>query len=79
MVLQVDTVHNMFPDIPTSVIFICTVTYSNYANRDNIRYDLLRTGNVEQTVNKVIEKGFLDAVCLIFFRRIFRWLIYPPE
>lgn len=32
-------------------------------NRDNIRYDLLRTGNVELTSNKILEKGFLPAVC----------------
>jgi coupling of ubiquitin conjugation to ER degradation protein 1 len=30
--------------------------------RDNIRYDLLRTGNVELTSNKILEKGFLEAV-----------------
>ncbi|KAJ4474396.1 hypothetical protein J3R30DRAFT_3508639 [Lentinula aciculospora] len=42
---MVDTVGNMFPDIP----------------RDNIRYDLLLTGNVERTTNKILEKGFLDA------------------
>lgn len=32
------------------------------APRDNIRYDLLRTGNVELTSNKILEKGFLDPV-----------------
>jgi coupling of ubiquitin conjugation to ER degradation protein 1 len=42
---MVDTIHGMFPDIPA----------------DNIRYDLLRTGNVELTSNKILEKGFLDA------------------
>jgi len=35
----------MFPDIPA----------------DNLRYDLLRTGSVEVTTNKILEKGFLDA------------------
>ncbi|KZP08527.1 hypothetical protein FIBSPDRAFT_874454 [Athelia psychrophila] len=35
----------MFPDIPA----------------DNIRYDLLRTGNIELTSNKILERGFLDA------------------
>ncbi|KAG5636485.1 hypothetical protein H0H81_007851 [Sphagnurus paluster] len=35
----------MFPDIPV----------------DNVRYDLLRTGSVEQTSNKILERGFLDA------------------
>ncbi|KAF5309041.1 hypothetical protein D9619_013554 [Psilocybe cf. subviscida] len=42
---MVDTISHMFPDIPA----------------DNIRYDLLKTGNVEQTSNKILEKGFLDA------------------
>ncbi|KAF7979330.1 hypothetical protein HWV62_42743 [Athelia sp. TMB] len=42
---MVDAIHGMFPDIPA----------------DNIRYDLLRTGNVELTSNKILERGFLDA------------------
>ncbi|KAI0777403.1 hypothetical protein BD413DRAFT_516334 [Trametes elegans] len=42
---MVDTVHSMFPDIPS----------------DNIRYDLLRTGNVQLTSNKILERGFLPA------------------
>ncbi|KIK61111.1 hypothetical protein GYMLUDRAFT_43209 [Collybiopsis luxurians FD-317 M1] len=42
---MVDTVGNMFPDLP----------------RDNIRYDLLRTGSVETTTNKILERGFLEA------------------
>jgi len=42
---MVDTIHGMFPDIPA----------------DNIRYDLLRTGSVQLTSNKILEKGFLDA------------------
>ncbi|KIM76929.1 hypothetical protein PILCRDRAFT_98674 [Piloderma croceum F 1598] len=42
---MVDIIHGMFPDIPA----------------DNIRYDLLRTGNVELTSNKILEKGFLEA------------------
>ena len=42
---MIDTIHAMFPDIPT----------------DNIRFDLLRTGNVEQTSNKILERGFLPA------------------
>jgi len=29
---------------------------------DNIRYNLLRTGSVEVTTNKILERGFLDAV-----------------
>jgi coupling of ubiquitin conjugation to ER degradation protein 1 len=35
-----------------------------YARRDNIRFDLLRTGSVERTTNKILERGFLDAVHL---------------
>ncbi|KZT25567.1 hypothetical protein NEOLEDRAFT_1133548 [Neolentinus lepideus HHB14362 ss-1] len=42
---MVDTVQGMFPDMP----------------RDNIRYELLRTGNVDQTANKILERGYLDA------------------
>ena len=34
----------------------------------NIHYDLLRTGSVELTTNKILERGFLDAV---------RSLLYP--
>ncbi|KAF5366220.1 hypothetical protein D9758_005706 [Tetrapyrgos nigripes] len=41
---MLDTISNMFPDIPV----------------DNIRYDLLRTGSVELTTNKILERGFLD-------------------
>ncbi|KAG9311386.1 hypothetical protein JVU11DRAFT_8495 [Chiua virens] len=41
---MVDQIHTMFPDIPT----------------DNIRFDLLRTGSVELTTNKILERGFLD-------------------
>ncbi|KAK7438055.1 hypothetical protein VKT23_018222 [Stygiomarasmius scandens] len=42
---MLDTISNMFPDIPI----------------DNIRYDLLRTGSVETTTNKILERGYLDA------------------
>ena len=42
---EVDTITAMFPDIP----------------RSNIHYDLIRTGNVERTSNKILERGFLDA------------------
>ncbi|KAI0635397.1 hypothetical protein C8Q77DRAFT_703101 [Trametes polyzona] len=42
---MVDTVHGMFPDIPS----------------DNIRYDLLRTGNIQLTSDKILERGFLPA------------------
>jgi len=43
--VMIETISNMFPDIPV----------------DNIRYDLLRTGSVESTSNKILERGFLDA------------------
>ncbi|KAI0746337.1 hypothetical protein C8Q80DRAFT_1105147 [Daedaleopsis nitida] len=43
---MVETIHNMFPDIPS----------------DNIRFDLLRTGSVQQTSNKILERGFLPPV-----------------
>ncbi|KAI0916587.1 hypothetical protein AcW1_010142 [Taiwanofungus camphoratus] len=42
---MVETIHNMFPDIPTN----------------NIRYDLLRTGSVQLTTNTILERGFLPA------------------
>ncbi|THU90393.1 hypothetical protein K435DRAFT_760352 [Dendrothele bispora CBS 962.96] len=42
---MLDTISNMFPDIPI----------------DNIRYDLLRTGSVELTTNKILERGYLDV------------------
>ncbi|KAF7313814.1 CUE domain-containing protein [Mycena chlorophos] len=41
---MIDTIHTMFPDIPP----------------DNIRYDLMRTGSVELSSNKILERGFLD-------------------
>lgn len=31
-------------------------------HRDNIHFDLLRTGSVDVTVNKLLERGYLDAV-----------------
>ena len=45
-------------------------TYSSVSGRGldfpfcsaNIHYDLLRTGSVELTTNKILERGFLDAV-----------------
>ncbi|KZT54254.1 hypothetical protein CALCODRAFT_18960 [Calocera cornea HHB12733] len=47
------TVAAMFPDIP----------------EDNIRYDLLRTGSTERTVNSVLEKGFLPPPPPTFVRQ----------
>ncbi|KAJ2925703.1 hypothetical protein H1R20_g11392, partial [Candolleomyces eurysporus] len=42
---MINTVSNMFPDIPIP----------------NVHYDLLRTGNVELTTNKILERGFLES------------------
>ncbi|KXN85653.1 Coupling of ubiquitin conjugation to ER degradation protein 1 [Leucoagaricus sp. SymC.cos] len=42
---MITTISNMFPDIPT----------------DNIRFDLLRSGSVEVTTNKILERGYLEA------------------
>ncbi|KAL5504967.1 hypothetical protein ACEPAH_7630 [Sanghuangporus vaninii] len=52
---MIETVASMFPDMP----------------RENIHYDLLRTGSVEQTTNKIIERGYLDTPRAGYFR------IYP--
>jgi len=41
---MIASVRAAFPDIPT----------------DNIHYDLLRTGSVELTVNRLLERGYLD-------------------
>ncbi|KAL1745214.1 hypothetical protein HDZ31DRAFT_63310, partial [Schizophyllum fasciatum] len=42
---MIDQVLAMFPDLPP----------------DNVRFDLLRTGSVERTAEKILERGFLDA------------------
>lgn len=52
-------------------------------NSDNIRYDLLRTGSVELTTNKILERGFLDAVRTwsLSFRHNFQFIpsyLQPP-
>jgi coupling of ubiquitin conjugation to ER degradation protein 1 len=57
-----DTVSNMFPDIPA----------------DNIRYDLLRTGNVGRTTDKILERGFLDAPPPAYYRLYPRANNTPP-
>ncbi|KAN0082642.1 hypothetical protein V8E55_008437 [Tylopilus felleus] len=55
---MVDQIHAMFPDIPV----------------DNIRFDLLRTGSVELTSNKILERGFLEPPPPAYFT------LYPrPE
>ncbi|KAI0300070.1 hypothetical protein B0F90DRAFT_1847647 [Multifurca ochricompacta] len=51
MAWLVETMTGMFPDIP-------------YAN---IHYDLLRTGSVELTTNKILERGFLEAPPEVYF------------
>ncbi|KAF8154704.1 hypothetical protein B0H34DRAFT_799458 [Crassisporium funariophilum] len=43
---MIDAVTPMFPDIPP----------------ENIHFDLLRTGSVEVTTNKVLERGVLEAL-----------------
>ncbi|KAJ7489414.1 hypothetical protein FB451DRAFT_1224846 [Mycena latifolia] len=54
---MIDTISNMFPDIPP----------------DNIRYDLLRTGSVELSSNKILERGFLEPPPPAYFT------LYPRE
>jgi len=54
---MIDTISNMFPDIPP----------------DNIRYDLLRTGSVELSSNKILERGFLDSPPPAYFT------LYPRD
>ncbi|CAE6451184.1 unnamed protein product [Rhizoctonia solani] len=39
---------------------------------DNIRYDLLKSGSVEITSNKILERGFLDRPPAAYFT------LYPP-
>ncbi|KAF8504300.1 hypothetical protein F5888DRAFT_1654470 [Russula emetica] len=54
---MVETVTGMFPDIPHA----------------NIHFDLLRTGSVELTTNKILERGFLDAPPEAYFT------LYPRQ
>ncbi|KAE9402637.1 hypothetical protein BT96DRAFT_918148 [Gymnopus androsaceus JB14] len=60
---MLDTIGNMFPDIP----------------RDNIRYDLLRTGSVETTTNKILERGFIEAPPPSYFTLYPRTLAPTPN
>ncbi|KAI6032646.1 hypothetical protein F5J12DRAFT_179835 [Pisolithus orientalis] len=53
---MVNHVHAVFPDVPP----------------DNIRFDLLRTGSVELTSNKILERGFLEAPPAAYYT------VYPP-
>lgn len=39
-----------------------TCLFDSLPRSDNIRFDLLRTGSVEQTTNRILERGYLDAV-----------------
>lgn len=75
--IQVEAVHNMFPDIPRFVTsdFCDTVSIVwHLVHSDNIRYDLLRTGDVQQTSNRILERGFLPPVRS---RSQFRWIRTP--
>jgi hypothetical protein len=79
----------MFPDIPRlgpffffftpmlrSIFFFHYLSYTPIEPRsDNIRYDLLRTGNVEATTNKILEKGFLDAVRSVFLAAVSKLIL----
>ncbi|KAF9524925.1 hypothetical protein CPB83DRAFT_877464 [Crepidotus variabilis] len=51
------TVSSMFPDIPV----------------DNVRYDLLRTGSIELTTNKILERSYLDPPPQGY------WTLYPRQ
>lgn len=59
---MIDQIHSMFPTIP----------------QDNIRYDLLRTGSVEITSNKILERGYLDAPPPAYFTVYSRTEV-PPQ
>lgn len=43
-----------------------TILPLSLAFRDNIRFDLLRSGSVELTTNKILERGFLEPVSRTF-------------
>ncbi|KAG2336143.1 hypothetical protein BDR05DRAFT_155453 [Suillus weaverae] len=59
---MVDQIYSMFPTIP----------------QDNIRYDLLRTGSVEITSNKILERGYLDAPPPAYFT-VYPRTEVPPQ
>lgn len=48
--------------------------------RENIHYDLLRTGSVEITVNRLLERGYLDAVsfCQLYILLLTLFFKPPP-
>lgn len=63
IIRQIDSVQSAFPDIPRLLIATVIKTYKlTHVYRANIHFDLLRTGSVDVTVNKLLERGFLDAV-----------------
>lgn len=56
----------MFTDIPPHVTIYISCRWSQLILphiSDDIRYDLLRSGSVETTINKILERGYLDPVC----------------
>ncbi|KAH8823439.1 hypothetical protein DL96DRAFT_1744220 [Flagelloscypha sp. PMI_526] len=59
---MISTISTMFPDLPV----------------DNIRYDLLRSGSVERTTNKILEKGYLEAPPASYYRVYPRSTPNPP-
>ncbi|KAG2143215.1 hypothetical protein BD769DRAFT_1661656 [Suillus cothurnatus] len=59
---MVNQIHSMFPTIP----------------QDNIRYDLLRTGSVEITSNKILERGYLDVPPPAYFT-VYSRTEAPPQ
>ncbi|KAG1883773.1 hypothetical protein F4604DRAFT_263132 [Suillus subluteus] len=59
---MVNQIHSMFPTIP----------------QDNIRYDLLRTGSVEITSNKILERGYLDVPPPAYFT-VYPRTEVPPQ
>jgi hypothetical protein len=55
----------MFPDVPQYGHPPCVrvrTWWLTFFLSANIHYDLLRTGSVELTTNKILERGFLDPV-----------------
>ena len=74
---QIETVTGMFPDLPKFVHPLMNGAHmgedvTSVFHSANIHYDLLRTGSVELTTNKILERGFLDAV-----RASLSFLIFP--
>ncbi|THH03708.1 hypothetical protein EW145_g6066 [Phellinidium pouzarii] len=75
---MLETISSMFPDMPKYVLRDTLDQWTLFdvfawLCRDNIRYDLLRTGNIELTTNKIIERGYLDAPPAGYYR------VYPRD